>query len=77
MPGDEELQNSALSEREADEAVKRSTVRVHVIHEAIRLEGEAELKRSASALAWSGFRRRFGHGFLFHRRGLAALSLTG
>jgi len=70
MANHEELQDSDLSEREVDEAVKRSTVRVHVIHEAIRLEGEAELKRSSSALAWSGLAAGLSMGFSFIGEGL-------
>lgn len=65
MAAEEEVQPSDLSEHEVDEAVKRSTVRVHVIHEAIRLEGEAELKRSSSALAWSGLAAGLSMGFSF------------
>ena len=65
MPAQDPPSDSTLSEHEVDEAVKRSTVRVHVVHEAIRLEGEAELKRSASALAWSGFAAGLSMGFSF------------
>jgi formate/nitrite transporter FocA (FNT family) len=54
-----------LSEREREEAEKRSAVRVHVVHEAIRKEGEEELKRSTSALAWSGFAAGLSMGFSF------------
>ena len=52
-----------LSEREREEAQERSTTRAHVVHEAIRLEGEEELKRSSSALAWSGLAAGLSMGF--------------
>jgi formate/nitrite transporter FocA (FNT family) len=59
-----------LSEHELEEAEKRSSVRVHVVHEAIRKEGEEELKRSTSALAWSGFAAGLSMGFSFIAEGL-------
>jgi formate/nitrite transporter FocA (FNT family) len=43
-----------LTEEELKEAQQRSSVTVHVVHEAVRREGEEELKRSSSALFWSG-----------------------
>src|ERR671938_829055 len=45
------------SRREAhhdDEAEERTAVPAKVVHEAVRLEGEEELRRPSSALAWSG-----------------------
>jgi len=56
MPGTtEERENHLdLNEQEIQEAEARSSPRVHVVHEAIRKEGEEELKRTSSALAWSG-----------------------
>lgn len=44
-----------LSSDEKKDARQRSSVRVGVIHEAIRADGEAELARSARALAYSAF----------------------
>jgi formate/nitrite transporter FocA (FNT family) len=55
--------NSELSRKELDDAEERSSVRVHVVHEAVRREGEAELKRSSSALAWSGLAAGLSMGF--------------
>ena len=52
-----------LSERELQEAEERSTIRPHVVYEAVRLEGQEELKRSSSALAWSGFAAGLSMGF--------------
>ncbi|HEY2408818.1 MAG TPA: formate/nitrite transporter family protein [Polyangiaceae bacterium] len=43
----------ALSEPEKEEARDRKHPRAQVLYEAIRLEGQHELNRSAAALAWS------------------------
>ncbi len=43
-----------LSVKEKQEANKRVAVTALVVHEAIRRQGEEELARPASALAWSG-----------------------
>lgn len=59
MP-DNDLQ---LSEEELREAQERSSITVAVVHEAVRREGEEELKRSSSALAWSGFAAGLTMGF--------------
>lgn len=48
---------------EEAEAVERQAVSVDVVHEAIRLEGEEELKRSAQALWWSGLGAGLSMGF--------------
>src|SRR5690242_17819409 len=53
----------ALSEAELEDAKERSSVTVHVVHEAVRREGEEELKRSNSALAWSGLAAGLSMGF--------------
>jgi len=50
-PDDNHLQ---LSDSELHEAEERSSVTVHVVHEAVRREGEEELKRTPTALWWSG-----------------------
>jgi formate/nitrite transporter FocA (FNT family) len=59
-----------LSERELHDAEERSSVRAHVVHEAIRMEGEEELKRSSSALAWSGLAAGLSMGFSLIAEGL-------
>lgn len=46
---------TGLKAEEEKEAEHRTSVRARVVHEAIRRDGEEELNRSASALAWSGF----------------------
>jgi formate/nitrite transporter FocA (FNT family) len=62
--------NSELSRKELQDAEERSSVRVHVVHEAVRREGEAELKRSSSALAWSGLAAGLSMGFSLIGEGL-------
>src|SRR4051812_24626968 len=52
-----------LSEPELKEAEERSSVTVRVVHEAVRREGEEELARSSSALAWSGLAAGLSMGF--------------
>src|SRR5918912_1379486 len=54
------------SRREAhhdDEAEERTAVPAKVVHEAIRAEGEEELRRPSSALAWSGLAAGLSMGF--------------
>lgn len=52
-----------LSKPELQEAQERSSVTVRVVYEAVRREGEDELKRSSSALAWSGLAAGLSMGF--------------
>jgi formate/nitrite transporter FocA (FNT family) len=59
-----------LSPEEMNEAQMRSSVSVHVVHEAVRQEGEEELKRTSSALAWSGFAAGLSMGFSLIAEGL-------
>src|SRR4051812_14145743 len=59
-----------LSDKELEEAEERSSVTVHVVHEAVRREGEEELKRSTSALAWSGLAAGLSMGFSIIAEGL-------
>lgn len=44
-----------LSEPDQAEVERRSAIGAVVVHEAIRKEGDEELRRPSSALAWSGF----------------------
>jgi len=60
LPKQNELQ---LTETEQKEAEERSSVTAHVVHEAVRREGDEELKRSNSALAWSGLAAGLSMGF--------------
>jgi formate/nitrite transporter FocA (FNT family) len=59
-----------LTEEEQKEAQERSSVTVHVVHEAVRREGEEELKRSTSALAWSGLAAGLSMGFSLAGEGI-------
>jgi formate-nitrite transporter family protein len=49
-----EKRESPLSDREIEEADKRSSTSAKVVHEAIRLEGTEELERPGSSIGWSG-----------------------
>jgi formate/nitrite transporter FocA (FNT family) len=64
-----------LSESEQDEIERRSAIRVVIVHEAIRKEGEGELCRSSSALAWSGFAAGLSMGFSLVGEGLICAHL--
>jgi formate-nitrite transporter family protein len=59
-----------LSEPELQEAEERSSITASVVHEAVRREGEQELKRSSSALAWSGLAAGLSMGFSLITEGL-------
>lgn len=52
-----------LTEREQQEAEERTTVKAHVVHEAIRYDGEDELSRPIGALFWSGLAAGMSMGF--------------
>src|SRR3954451_19173957 len=63
MPQPELENHLELTPDEKKEAETRSSVTPHVVHEAVRREGEEELKRSNSALAWSGLAAGLSMGF--------------
>jgi len=52
-----------LTEKQKQEAEERTSVSAVVVHEAIRYDGEEELHRPISALAWSGFAAGMSMGF--------------
>ncbi|HVW87234.1 MAG TPA: formate/nitrite transporter family protein [Bryobacteraceae bacterium] len=54
-----------LTEREKEEVEQRSSVKAHVVHEAVRHDGDIELDRSVSALASSGLAAGLSMGFSF------------
>ncbi len=54
-----------LTERQQEEAQDRTSVSALVVHEAIRYDGEEELNRPVSALAWSGLAAGLSMGFSF------------
>jgi formate/nitrite transporter FocA (FNT family) len=59
-----------LTQSEKHMARERTALRAAVIHEAIRAEGEGELKRPISALTWSGLAGGLAMGFSFVATGL-------
>ena len=59
-----------LTHEELQEAQERSSVTVHVVHEAVRREGEEELRRTTSALAWSGLAAGLSMGFSLIAEGI-------
>jgi formate/nitrite transporter FocA (FNT family) len=65
-----ELVAPQLTERESDEAEQRTSVKAHVVHEAVRRDGDTELERSASALATSAFAAGLSMGFSLIAEGL-------
>ncbi len=67
---EEDLVKPDLSEDEEREVESRSALRVHVVHEAIRREGDDELARPTSALAWSGLAAGLSMGFSLVGEGL-------
>ncbi len=54
-----------LTERQEQEAEDRTSVSALVVHEAIRKDGDEELRRPISALAWSGLAAGLSMGFSF------------
>jgi len=64
-----------LIPRERREVQRRTTVRAHVVHEAIRAEGEDELKRPPAALWWSGLAAGLSMGFSMATMGLLQAGL--
>ena len=66
-------ENSAvprLSEDQIRDAENRTSVSAAVVHEAIRKDGDEELQRPTSALAWSGLAAGMSMGFSFLAEGL-------
>ncbi|MCH8686676.1 formate/nitrite transporter family protein [Pedomonas mirosovicensis] len=65
----------ALSPREEHEATKRTSPNAIIIHEAIRREGEEELARPVSSLAWSGLAAGLSMGLSLMGEGLLHAAL--
>jgi len=61
---------AALSKTEKRVADERSSLRAAVVHEAIRSEGEVELRRPVGALFWSGVGAGLSMGFSLIAMGL-------
>src|ERR1700749_4391153 len=62
---EEEIVSPELTRREREEVEQRTSVKAHVVHEAVRRDGDAEFERSASALASSGLAAGLSMGFSF------------
>lgn len=60
---DEKVIAPELTEKQQEDAVERTSVSAVVVHEAIRYDGEEELQRPISALAWSGLAAGMSMGF--------------
>ncbi|NUO72850.1 MAG: hypothetical protein HOQ10_09060 [Frateuria sp.] len=67
----------SLSRKERGEVEQKRPPRVAVLHETIRLEGEAELGRSIPALGWSALAAGLSMGFSMLARGLLHRYLDG
>ena len=59
-----------LTEDQRREAEERTSVKAIVVHEAIRKDGDEELRRPVSALAWSGLAAGLSMGFSFFAEAL-------
>jgi formate/nitrite transporter FocA (FNT family) len=66
----EESGQPRLTEREREDVERRSSPRTEVVYEAIREEGENELARSSSTLAWDGLAAGLSMGFSLVAEGL-------
>ncbi len=64
---------STLAEKK--QAAERAAISANVVYEAIRREGEEELKRPSAALAWSGLAAGLAMGFSLVAEGLLAAHL--
>src|SRR3954471_21270408 len=68
--GDEHDHEQDQHRKEEEQAEERSTVSASVVYQAILKEGESELDRSTSALAWSGLAAGLSMGFSLVTEGL-------
>jgi len=73
----EPLEISPVVQKRIEEKQVRERVAIgaHVVHETIRREGEEELKRSSTSLAWSGLAAGLSMGFSLVAEGLLAAHL--
>lgn len=69
-PAEADEDEAPLPEHEAQDAQRRTGVRPHVVHEAIRREGTHELRRPARGLAWSALAAGLSMGFSLAGAGL-------
>jgi formate-nitrite transporter family protein len=71
----DDIVSPELTEKQQQEAEERTAISAVVVHEAIRHDGEEELNRPASALAWSGLAAGLSMGFSFVGQALIYASL--
>lgn len=74
-PVKEDLAVPELTNKQRREATERTSVSAVVVHEAIRHDGEEELRRPLSALGWSGLAAGLAMGFSFLTEGLLRSAL--
>jgi formate/nitrite transporter FocA (FNT family) len=76
MPGEITAESEEAQKPEVQKEIEQHTsVRVQVVHAAVVRNGERELCRSTSALAWSGLAAGFSMGFSFMVEGILKASL--
>ncbi|HZU27962.1 MAG TPA: formate/nitrite transporter family protein [Bryobacteraceae bacterium] len=76
MPGEITADSEEAQKPEIQKEIEKHTnVRVQVVHAAVVRNGERELCRSTSALAWSGLAAGFSMGFSFIVEGILKASL--
>src|SRR6188472_33438 len=63
-------EDQSKDDQQMAEAEEKSTVRPQVVYEAVKLEGEEELKRSSTALGWSGLAAGLSMGFALVAEGV-------
>lgn len=67
--------STELEPRERREALQRTSPSAKVVHEAIRVEGEEELRRPSSSIAWSGLAAGLAMGFSLMTEGILRSAL--
>jgi formate-nitrite transporter family protein len=70
-----EIEGPVSTKEEKKQVEQRTAIGAHVVYEAIRREGEEELHRTASALAWSALAAGLSMGFSFIAEGLLTARL--
>jgi formate/nitrite transporter FocA (FNT family) len=74
-PDSLEITPEIQEEIEEKQVQERVAIGAHVVHETIRREGDEELKRTTSALAWSGLAAGLSMGFSLVAEGLLSAYL--
>src|SRR5690242_13749862 len=69
-PAEEAPSVPPLTDQQKQEAESRTKISASVVHETVRRDGDEELRRPISALAWSGLAAGLSMGFSFLAQGL-------